>query len=297
LGYVAPDQLSLISSGDGVFSVLDREHFNACESWARKNRATLKVQVVIDAHFGREGVPLELAPELIDAVLASESMVLCGIYAHFTNAGDFPDVQVNTRQITALAGVIASINLTDLDIHIASSGGLLGRTLGPAGATMVRPGLALYGLWPSQELRNFYEQATPVQRLVPVLQWKSIVAQVKQLSVGDSVGYSRTHICDRPTTVALIPQGYGHGLPRSFSPQGAVLIHQTSCPVLGRVSMNMLVVDVTHIANVRPGDSVVILGTQGSCQITAEMHAAATNTINYEVTTRISPLLPRIITP
>ncbi|MFN3928292.1 MAG: alanine racemase, partial [Thermoflexus sp.] len=151
----------------------------------------------------------------------------------------------------------------------------------------VRPGLALYGMRPSLE----WEPPFPLR---PALSWKSRVIRVWTIAPGESVGYGRTFIADRERRMALVPVGYGDGYLRALSNRGKVLIRGQLAPVRGRVSMDQIVVEVTDIPDVKIGDEVVILGRQGENEIRAEDIAAWGGTINYEITTMISPRVPRI---
>ena len=128
-----------------------------------------------------------------------------------------------------------------------------------------------------------------------MLSWKTKIVQIKTLPAGSTVGYGLTFMSYTPTKIAVIPQGYADGLDRGLSNKGEVLILSTRCKILGRVAMNMFVVDVNHLANVKIEDEVVIIGKQGGEQITAEEVAGKIDTINYEVTTRLSSFLPRIV--
>jgi alanine racemase len=160
---------------------------------------------------------------------------------------------------------------------------------------MVRVGIGLYGMWPSKEtLITALGQEKPLVDLRPVLTWKTRVAQVKHVTPGDTVGYGRTHKITRPSAIAVLPVGYADGYDRRLSNQGSVLIRQENAPVVGRVCMNMIMVDVSHIPECVTGDEAVLLGRQGAASITAESMAGLAGTINYEITTRINPMLPRI---
>ena len=157
----------------------------------------------------------------------------------------------------------------------------------------IRPGLSLYGMWPCEELKKKLESVD--FSLKPVMKWVSHIAQVKTLPVGHSIGYGLTFMTSRPTKIAIIPQGYSDGYDRGLSNKGEVLIGGSRCQVLGRVAMNMFVVDVSHLETVSAEDEVVLLGRQGKETISAEEIAEKIETINYEITTRISPLLKRIV--
>jgi alanine racemase len=152
---------------------------------------------------------------------------------------------------------------------------------------MVRCGIALYGLRPSDEV----EPAVPLR---PALTLKSRLARVRTLPAGASISYGRTYITDKPTRVALVPVGYGDGYHRILSNRGTVLIHGRRAPIVGRVCMDQFVVDVSHIPTVRVHDEVVLIGRQGEELITAEEVARWAETINYEVTTSLLPRVVRI---
>jgi alanine racemase len=156
---------------------------------------------------------------------------------------------------------------------------------------LVRVGIGLYGLWPSRDIKIVLKNKI---KLRPVLTWKTIVAQIKKIEKGDSVSYGRTWIASKKGKIVVAPTGYYDGIDRKLSNCGRVLIKGQHCPIIGRVAMDMIVVDVSHIKNLKLEDEVVIIGKQGNNEITAEEIAEKTGTINYEVVTKINPLIPRI---
>jgi alanine racemase len=157
---------------------------------------------------------------------------------------------------------------------------------------MVRFGIALYGFWPAPSVRHANVAEC---RLHPVMTWKTRVAAVKTVGRGDYVGYNGSYVTTRDSRIAVLPLGYYDGYARSLSNLGQVLIRGQRAPVCGRVSMNLMSVDVTEIPMVEPGDEVVLIGCQGTTAISAEDVAAWLGTIHYEVTTRINPLIPRLV--
>ena len=161
--------------------------------------------------------------------------------------------------------------------------------------SLVRAGIALYGIWPSSQT-----QLTAIKHMVkcdltPVLTWKTRIAQVKMLPAGVAVGYGLTEITRRPTRLAVLPVGYWDGYDRGLSNAGEVLIAGTRCKIIGRICMNMMMVDVSSVPNAAAEQEVVLLGRSGRHMITAEEIAAKLGTISYEVLTRINPLLPRLV--
>jgi len=157
---------------------------------------------------------------------------------------------------------------------------------------MVRIGIGLYGLWPSEDLKERYKNRVSLK---PVMAWKTCIAQIKTVPKGFTIGYGLTYKTPSEKKIAVIPQGYSDGYNRLLSNSGEVLIHGKRCPVLGRVAMNMFVVNVSHVEGVKVEDEVVLLGTQENESITAENIARKTNTINHEIVSSGSPLLPRVV--
>jgi alanine racemase len=153
-------------------------------------------------------------------------------------------------------------------------------------------GVGLYGMWPSKELEKIWKRKI---ELKPVMKYITHVAQVKNIPIGESIGYGTSYTTRKNTTTAVIPQGYSNGIVRASSNNGEVLINGKFAKIIGRVAMNMIVVDITDIKGVKPGSEVVIIGTQKGLTIDACDIASKTGTINYEVTTRISPLLPKVV--
>jgi Alr-MurF fusion protein len=152
---------------------------------------------------------------------------------------------------------------------------------------LVRPGVAVYGLHPSDEVR-----LPPAFR--PALAFKTQVAQVKEIPAGEGISYGATYVTTRPTRIAVLPVGYADGFRRAPANWGEVLVRGQRAPLLGRVCMDQCMVDVTHITEVRSGDEVVLIGQQGEEALTAEAVAVRLGTINYEVVAELLARVPRI---
>jgi alanine racemase len=161
---------------------------------------------------------------------------------------------------------------------------------------MARIGISSYGLYSSKEtlvsVRQSGREPMPLQ---PVMTWKTRIAQVKRIEANQSIGYGRSYKTTRVTDLAVLPVGYANGYDRGLSNKAHVLVRGQRAKVLGRVMMNMIVVDVTDIAGSTAGDEVVLLGLQGNENISAELMASWLDTINYEVVTRIEPFGPRFV--
>ncbi|KKW37758.1 MAG: alanine racemase, partial [Candidatus Adlerbacteria bacterium GW2011_GWB1_54_7] len=157
---------------------------------------------------------------------------------------------------------------------------------------LVRIGIGLCGLWPSKETKEAFKREV---KLEPVLSWKTILGQIKSLSKGNKVGYDLTETLSRPSRVAILPIGYWHGFPRLLSGIGKALIKGKEAKVIGRVSMDMVSVDITDIKNAKVGDEVILIGKSGKLEISVDDLAHLSDTINYEIVTRLNPLIKRIV--
>ncbi|HXF68748.1 MAG TPA: alanine racemase [Thermoflexus sp.] len=263
------------------------EAAQALDGAARGAGCVIPVHVEVDTGMGRAGVLPEEAVALAQALQGMDGLALEGLYTHFATA-DESDPSFAMRQLNRFEEVIAALESSGIRVpirHAANSAAAM--RFRAAHFEAVRPGLALYGMRPSLE----WEPPFPLR---PALSWKSRVIRVWSIAPGESVGYGRTFIADRERRMALVPVGYGDGYLRALSNRGKVLIRGRPAPVRGRVSMDQIVVEVTDIPDVKIGDEVVILGRQGENEIRAEDIATWAGTINYEITTMISPRVPRI---
>ena len=164
---------------------------------------------------------------------------------------------------------------------------------------MVRIGIVHYGFWPSKETKIhklLSDKATykrnPLKR---VLTWKSKVMGIKTVDVGEFIGYGISFQATKKTCIATIPVGYFHGYRRSLSNIGDVLIHGRKAPIIGLVNMSIMIVDITHIHNVKKWDEVVLIGRQGKSEITVASFSEKLNLVNYELLVRLPTQIPRVI--
>ncbi|MBI4994767.1 alanine racemase [Candidatus Peregrinibacteria bacterium] len=160
---------------------------------------------------------------------------------------------------------------------------------------MVRPGISVYGLWPSQEVKIAFQKTQKKATLLPVLSWRTKIAQIKNVSAGTYIGYGCTYCAKRNMKIAILPVGYYDGFDRRFSNRGYVLIRGKRATLCGRVCMNIIMADVTDIPSARVEDTATLLGKDGREEITADELAEIAGTINYEITTRINEKIPRIV--
>jgi alanine racemase len=270
---------------------------------------SLPIHLEIDTGMSRQGVlPEELAPALARFDRGSP-LKLEAIMTHLFAADEANGV-VTGAQLARLDMVLAQVQAAGFHpewLNVGSSAALLAGQAGTIAEmasrhgmkAMMRPGLALYGLAPQFEPPFEPNQepeamAAALASLQPVLSWKTRVSGVRSIPVGAVVGYNGTFVATEPMRVALLAVGYADGLDRRLGNRFSLLVRGQRAPFAGRISMDQAVLDVTGIPGVEAGDEVVILGAQGSETITAFDHAAATETIPWEVFTRIGPRVRRI---
>jgi alanine racemase len=276
---------------------------------------SVPVHLEIDTGMSRQGVtPEDLAPKgagvgtLLARFTPESPLRLEGVMTHLF-AADEADGRVTETQLGLMDEALGRVKAAGLHPEWLSAGASAALLAGEAARiaalgtryemkTMIRPGLALYGVIPDFD-PQFEPQEPPSMtaarsQLHPVMQWKTRVAGVRSVSAGAVVGYNGTFVATEPMRLALVAAGYADGLDRRLGNRFSLLVRGVRAPLVGRISMDMAVVDVTEIAGVEPGDEVVILGTQGGETSTAFDHAEATGTIPWEVFTRIGARVPRV---
>ena len=276
---------------------------------------SVPVHLEIDTGMSRQGItPENLGPEgagvgaLLGRFTPESPLRLEGVMTHLF-AADEADGRVTEAQLGLLDEALGKVKAAGLDpewLNVGASASLLAgeaARIAALGArygmkTMMRPGLALYGVIPDFD-PQFEPQEPPSMtaarsQLHPVMQWKTRVAGVRSISAGAVVGYNGTFVAPEPMRLALVAAGYADGLDRRFGNRFSLLVRGQRAPIVGRISMDQAVLDVTEIPNVAAGDEVVILGTQGNQTITAFDHAKATSSIPWEVFTRIGSRAQRV---
>jgi len=254
---------------------------------AGKARRRVAVHLKVDTGMGRVGVPVEEVGTLAGAIGRLPGLRLRGVMTHFA-AADAPDTAHAREQLRRFHEALASPELRSVPSllrHTANSAAAF--ALPEARLDMVRIGIALYGCPPSPK-------APPPVPLRPALTLETRVAQMRWVPAGTTVSYGCTFVAPTRMRIATLPVGYGDGFPRALSNRGAVLLRGRRAPVVGRVCMDMVMVDVTGIPEVEEGDAVVLLGVQGTEAIPADSWAALADTISYEVLCGIAPRVPRL---
>jgi alanine racemase len=281
--------------GNGYRQVLYRmDVAKGLSDSAVKFGAPAKVHLKIETGTNRQGIALAHLPGFIAEVAKLPGIDIEGAYTHFANIEDTLDpsfAESQVRKFREALKIIAGAGIRLAQVHASATAGML--LYAEMDFTMVRLGIGTYGIWPSRETQIAARERGRSLLLAPVLTWKTRVAQVKEVQTGDYVGYGLTYRAGRPTKLAVLPIGYYDGYDRKLSNSGRALIHGQPVPVVGRVAMNMTMLDVTDVgADI--DDEVVLIGRQGESEIRVEDLAEKIGTIAYEVVARINPLIPRV---
>ena len=295
LGYVGKNDLEQAIKLGCILSVFDLQHLISINKIAQKLNKKQKVHIAVDSFLGREGIMPSEAEIFVKGILKMKNITVDGIYSHFANIEDTSNFAFAQKQIDSYKNtlnVFKKYGIEKIKTHISATSGVMVYEKNSGENNIIRIGIGTYGMWPSEYLQNKLGNKITLK---PVLTWKTHIAQVKTLPAGHSVGYGLTYFTPKETKIAVIPQGYFDGFDRGLSNKGEVLIRGKRCRILGRVAMNMSVVNVSHLKEVKEEDEVVILGSQNKENIGAEEIAEKIDTINYEITTRINPLLPRVV--
>lgn len=291
LGFTFPEDYEQIVKYDIRPAVFKADMAKALSDEAVKQGKNVYFHVKVDTGMGRIGVRCdETAVELVKEILSLPNVVSEGIFTHFAKA-DMTNKEPTFLQMIRFKDFIERLKEENISFdihHCSNSAGII--RFKEANMDMVRAGITLYGLWPSDETeRNIID-------LKPVMSLKSHIAYIKTLDEGETVSYGGLFIAEQPVKIATIPVGYGDGYPRSLSNKGYVLIRGQKAYIKGRVCMDQFMVDVTGIEGVSEYDEVTLIGCDGEEEITMETLGDLSGRFNYELACDIGQRVPRILT-
>lgn len=252
-----------------------------------KQGATLVVHLKLDTGMGRLGLLAAESAEWIPELKNLRALKIEGVFSHFSQA-ESVDGAYTRKQLEIFTNLLERLRSAGIAVplaHVANSAATI--TLPAAYFEMVRPGIMLYGVYPSPAMVAQID-------LKPVLVWKTAILQLRKVPAGTAISYGQTFVTKRKSLIAALPVGYADGYARLLSNRGQALVRGERAPVVGRVCMDLTMLDVTDIRNVQQGDEVVLLGRQGAAEISADEMAAWANTISYEILTSIGIRVPRI---
>jgi alanine racemase len=269
-------------------AVCSQETVEALDREATRAGRRVDVHLKVDTGMGRVGVRPEEVTPFLERCRDLPGVRVRGLMSHFPRA-DEADKSFSLDQIEIFRRLQDATRDSGIEVcHMANSAAIL--DLPGSHFDAARPGISIYGLAPSRTIAN-----PRVRDLEPVLEWKTRITFLKEVSAGVGLSYGHTFRTDRPSLIATIPVGYGDGLSRSLSNRLDVLVGGTRCPQVGTITMDQCLVDVTALrGRVAIGDEVVVIGRQGNEEVTADDMAETLGTISYEIVTAISRRVPRV---
>ncbi len=290
LGYVFPycyQELAKMNIRPAVFREDMLEQLSAAAKAAGKK---IKIHIAVDTGMSRIGIfPDETGLDFVKKALETEGLQVEGMFTHFARA-DEADRSFTEEQLEKFVWLTEAVNERlgyEIPIrHCSNSAGII--EYPHANMSMVRAGITLYGLWPSDEVRK------DIVPLEPVMSLRSHIIYIKEISAGTPVSYGGTWAPDHTVRLATVPVGYGDGWPRSLSNKGYVLIRGQKAPIRGRVCMDQFMVEVTDIPDAAEGDEVTLIGRDGDAYISMEEVGDLSGRFNYELACDINPRVPRV---
>jgi len=295
VGPLGQDEFDAVIRLDLEPTVFETATLDKLGRLCRKSKTIARPHLKLETGTHRQGLTGNELDKSAAILKKYPELKIAGISTHFANIEDTTDHSYAMEQLRKFRELI--VRLRKLGIkpglqHAACSAALL--LFPETYFDMVRPGIAFYGYWPSKETYVSYRlKGGKNSILTPALAFKTRITQIKSVPADSFIGYGCTYRTGTRAKIAVIPVGYSDGLDRRLSNLGYVLINGRRAPIRGRICMNLAMVDITHIKNIRLYDPVTIIGKNGEENITADTHAGWCQSINYEILSRLSPLLKR----
>ncbi len=290
LGYTLPELIAEGVENDISFAISSFEQLKTLESI--KTTKPKRIHIKVDTGMGRQGfLEKDLLPLISQLKKSKETeQIIEGLFSHLASAKNPAFPQSAKSQVVIFQKWVQAFKKENWKpmVHILATGGAI--IYPEFSFDAVRIGIGLYGIWPSKETEYFAKDKIS---LLPALSWKTLISEIKELPKGARIGYDGTELLEKDTKVAVCPIGYWHGFPRALSSIGRVLIRGKIVRVLGRVSMDMIVIDITNVENVEVEDEVVLIDKERKEEVGAEFQASLIEMSPYELITRINPLIKR----
>jgi len=252
------------------------------------------VHLKVDTGMGRLGVGVEQLPGVLAALKAARHLVLEGLSTHLASSEimDAPSVAEQERCFDTARRLVREAGMEPSFVHVANTAAVISRR--ETWNTMVRPGVALYGYYlPFQRAGREVSGGTLRLPVKPILTWKTRILSLRDFGANQPLGYGATYVTKAPAHVAVLPVGYADGYNRQLSNRGRVIVREHYAPIVGRISMDLTLVDVTGIPGIAVGDEVILLGAGEGLSVDALEHAELANSTPYEILCNISKRVPR----
>ncbi len=303
MGWIDKPEIEWAIANNVSFYVFTFDRLKAACKTAQRLKKKARIHIEIETGMHRTGFSNKEMEKMFRYVRRySDQLFIEGICTHYAGAESINNYTRIRKQIQTFNESVRyakTMGIVPRYRHTACSAAVLRypETI----MDLVRVGIANYGFWPSDELRMHHfidsekKGVAPFDPLDRVLSWKSTVMSVNYVAAGEYISYGTTFLTNRNTTIATVPVGYGYGYTRTLSNMGHVLLHGKRVRVIGSVNMNMLVIDVTDVERPRIGDEVVLIGNQGDLNISVSSFGDMTNSLNYELLTRLPNHIPRYV--
>jgi len=292
LGYTLPEMVLTAVENDISLSVSNFEVLRYVKANQRSFSRPLKMHIKVDTGMHRQGFLAGDLSRILSIVNGQLSNVKAeGLFTHFASAKNPSFTKDTENQIAQFKKWISAFKSAGHKpiIHASATAGTM--LFSEAHYDMVRVGMGLYGLWPDREVKEFLRDKIVLR---PALVWKSIITEIKKIPTGEKIGYDLTESFEKDTRIAVVPVGYWHGYPRALSSIGRFIVGGKECRVLGRVSMDMICIEIEKAKNIHVGDEVIIIGNDGDSACSMEGITKVLGASWYETTTRLNPLIKRI---
>ncbi len=292
LGHTLNERMEDAAAHDIQIAVSSIEQLQELKK--KKFKRILKIHIKVDTGLHRQGFILSDLKRVIEFLKwnkKTKHVIIEGLFTHFAQGKDPKSPAYTQKQLKEFNVWVEAFHKVGVNpiLHAAATGPTL--IFPETHFDMVRVGVGLYGVWPDEKTKKYLQKKLTLK---PVLSWRTVLSEIKKLPKGSRIGYDSTETLKRHSVIAVCPIGYWHGFPRSLSSKGYVLINGKRAKVLGRVSMDMISVDVTGIGDVKVGSIATIIGRDGKEELSAEAIAKSMNASAYEFLTRINPLIKRI---
>jgi alanine racemase len=296
MGFIDNNDLEWAIENDISFYVFTMKRLDEVCKVSKRTSKAARIHLELETGMHRTGFCEDQLPEVLEKVKAhSDTIITEGICSHLAgaeNMANFPRIKKQIKTFDKLADDISK-EIKVKYKHLACSAGVL--NFPESCNNLVRVGISNYGFWPGNETKMLHLQNGKLKQdpLKQVLSWKSKVMSINYVDEDEYVSYGTSYLTNRDSKIATVPVGYGYGFSRNLSNMGHVLINGKRVPVVGAVNMNMMVVDVTDLPDVKIDDEVVLIGKQGKKEISVSSFSDMNNSMNYELLTRLPPNIPR----
>ncbi len=295
----SPEELEWAISLNIEFFVFDLDRLEKAVNIAKKLKKKAIVHIEIETGMNRTGFCVDELKDVIRFIEDNKTYLeIKGLCTHFAGAESITNYFRVKKQILAYNRILKFFTMNNINFkqkHLACSAAVINypQTIND----LVRVGIMQYGFWPSRESQMKYYTKNKINTnpLQPVISWKSYVMGTKPVAAGEYISYGTTVLAETDMKIATIPVGYAHGFSRSLSNQGKVIINGHRLDVIGLVNMNMMIVDITNVPEIKKCDEVILIGEQGGLAVSVASFGEMSNQLNYELLTRLPEDIPRKI--